>query len=413
MRSIRILLVLVAVGAIAGIAVPKAKALGYEDEPCPPQPQLKVCHPDAEVGKAYSLQIQGKGGCTPDSVVYSIVGGSLPPGLSVSSSNAQVSGTPTQPGVYQFWLQIADIPQWQGGAFWCQDDKQSQWQFQITVVQGLQIQQRQSALTAGQLNQAYNLQFTSNGGSNLTWSVSSGTLPAGLSLNSSTGLLSGTPTAVGDYNFQIKVSDGSRSDVQTYALSVVEPLRVAKATPVAEVGQPFNLALSATGGRAPYTWSATGLPAGLTLDTTTGKITGTPTAATAGSVSVTVTDSLGAATSVNVSLAVADRLALQKGALPAARTGALYSRRLFTIGGAKPLMWSVLSGLPSGIRLNAKTGRLYGVAKKAGTYRFRVTVRDSLGVSSSQRLTLKVTGKSARKVTAKRAHKVIGKKARR
>jgi hypothetical protein len=397
MRKVRVLLLLAIAAGIAAVAVPNAKALGYEDEPCPPQPQLKVCHPDAEVGKPYTLGIQGKGGCTPDSVVYSIVGGALPPGLSVSSSNAQVSGVPTTPGVYQFWLQVADIPQWQGGAFWCQDDKQSQWQFQITVVEGLQIQQRQSTLPGAQLNQGYNMQFTSNT-SGVTWSVASGALPAGLNLNPSTGLLSGTPTAVGDYNFQIKAVSGSRSDTQSYTLSVVEPLRIAKAAaPKAEVGFPFEVALQASGGRGPYTWSATGLPAGLTLDVANGTISGTPTAATAASVKVTVTDTVGTATSVTLDLPVADRLSVKRGALPSAKVGGVYSFRLTTVGGAGPFKWSVASGLPVGIKLNAKTGRLYGVARKAGTYRFRVLVSDALGARSSRSFVLKVTGGSARR----------------
>jgi Putative Ig domain len=399
MRSIRILLVLVVVGAIAGIAVPKAKALGYEDEPCPPQPQLKVCHPDAEVGKSYSLQIVGKGGCTPDSVVYEIVGGSLPPGLSVSSSNALVSGIPTQAGVYQFWLQVSDIPQWEGGAFWCQDAKQSQWQFQITVVGGLSIVQRQSTLTPGQVTKPYSLQLSATGGSNLTWSVASGALPAGLSLNPSTGLLSGTPTAAGDSQFQVKVTDGNRSDVQTYNLSIVEPLALAKpAAPAAEVGLPFQLQLNATGGKGPYTWSATGLPDGFTLDPATGVISGTPSAVSTAPVKVTVTDALGLTTTVDVNLSVSAKLALTKTSFLPAKVGVRYSARFVTIGGAGPFQWTLVSGsLPRGIKLDPSRGRLYGTARRAGTYRFRVQVTDKLGVRSSLGFVLKVTGKSARR----------------
>jgi hypothetical protein len=333
-----------------------------------------------------------------------VVSGALPPGLHLTSGrDAVISGIPTQAGQYQFWLQISDILASQGGASWCTTPdsscgcaRTSQWQFQINVNPGLQIQQRQSTLTAAQLNQAYNLQFTATGGSGLTWSVV-GALPAGLSLNASTGLLSGTPTATGEYHFQIKVTDGVRSDIQTYTLNVVEPLRIAKQTAVGEVGRPFELALTASGGKAPYTWSATGLPAGLTLDVATGKISGTPTAATAGSVKVTVTDSLGIANTLTVDLPVVDRLTVRRGALRAAKVGAVYSFRLTTIGGARPFRWSAARGLPAGIKLNARTGRLYGVAKKAGTYRFRVQVTDALGARASLSFVLKVTGGGARR----------------
>jgi Putative Ig domain len=401
MRIIRVLFLLAVVGAVGAIAVPKAKALGYEDEPCPPQPQLKVCHPNAEVGKPYSLQIQGKGGCTPDSAVYGVIAGTLPPGLSVSSSTALVSGVPTQAGVYQFWLQVSDIPQWQGGASWCQDAKQSQWQFQITVVQGLQIVQRQSTLPVAQRSKPFNLQLSvTGGGGGLSWSVSSGSLPAGLNLNAGTGLISGTPTTAGDSQFQIKVSDGTRSDVQTYTLSVVDPLVIAKpAAGAAELGLPFELQLSATGGRAPYRWSATGLPAGFTLDTATGRITGTAGATGLAAVKVTVTDALGLTTTTAVNVPVVARLALRKAALPAARVGLAYRTRLVAIGGVGPFTWALTGSrsLPRGLRLNARTGQLSGRPRQAGTYRFQVQVTDTLGVRAAVRFVLKVRGTATRR----------------
>jgi Putative Ig domain len=386
MRNIRFLLLLFGAAAIAGVFATSAKAIAFNDTPCRPDvdPTIHLC-PSGETGKSYSLQIEAHGGC--DVYTWTNPGGGLPPGLSLGSAGL-ISGTPTTAGKYVFWLQIQDtigVP-----ASWCTDDHASQRQFEIDIAPGLQIQQRQSRLPGAQLNQAYNLQFTATGGSSLTWSVASGSLPAGLTLNSSTGLLSGTPTAVGDYHFQIRTTDGNRSDVQTYDLSVVEPLRITKFTPIAEVGRPFDLTLAATGGKAPYTWSATGVPAGLTFDASTGKITGTPTAATAATVKVTVTDSVGVATSMTVSLAVVDRLTVKRGALPAAKVGSIYSFRLATVGGAHPFSWTALRGLPAGIKLNARTGRLYGTAKKAGTYRFRVQVADALGAHASLGMVLKV-----------------------
>ena len=393
MRFIRILLLVVVASTIAGVVTSDAKALGFEDEPCPLNDpvdhQLKVCHPDAEVGKPYSLQIQGKGGCTPDFVRYDVVAGTLPPGLTIEAGNALVHGTPTQAGTYRFWLQVSDLPQ-----SWCADDKQSQWQFQIKVLQPLRIQQQQSVLTPAELNKPYSLQLTAIGASNpLIWSVSSGALPAGINLNTSTGLLSGTPTQEGEAHFQIKVTDGARTDVQTYTLVVVRPLVVAKPTaPAGEVGAPFSLQLSATGGRAPYTWSVQGLPAGLTVNPATGLISGTPQAAVSGPVKATVTDSAGLPASVDIELRIATRLLVTKTPLAKARVGRTYSARITALGGVAPRSWKIVSGrLPAGVTLNTVTGRIAGIPLKAGTYRFRVQAVDALKVASAAPFVLKVT----------------------
>jgi hypothetical protein len=394
MRFLRILLLVVLASAIAGVVASSAGALGFEDEPCPltdpVDHQLKVCHPDAELGKPYSLQIVGKGGCTPTFVRYDVIAGTLPPGLTVEPSTALVSGTPTQAGVFKFYLQVSDLPQ-----SWCTDNKQSQWQFQIKVLQGLQIVQRQSTLTPGQVGQAYNMQFTASGATPTSWSVSSGSLPAGLTLNSSNGLLSGTPTATGDFTFKISASDGTQSDAQTYAMSVVEPLKItAPAAAPAEVNQPFNLALTASGGKQAYAWSlANGstLPAGLTLDTATGTISGTPTTAGASAATVTLTDSLGLTSTVNLNFAVVQQVTVVKSPLRTAKVGRKYRARLLSQGGVPPKRWAVIRGrLPKGIRLNAATGALTGTPTAAGKKRFTIRVTDKLGALSQATYVLKV-----------------------
>jgi hypothetical protein len=395
MRKIRILLLFVTTvvlaAALGGLFASKASAIAWTDSPCPPGPDgvLKICKPDAEVGKPFSMQINAREGCTPDGVTYSTPNSTLPPGLSWQQSGfgILISGTPTTPGTYTFWLSVQDVP---GKVVWCSDDHAAERQFVLTVVQGLQIVQRQSALPAGQTNTAYSLQLTANGGSNLAWSVNSGSLPAGLTLNPSSGLISGTPTQAGDSTFEVKVSDGSRSDVQTYTLSVVDKLQIASApAQVGEVGVLFSFKPNATGGRPPYKWAATGLPAGLTFDPATGEISGTPTAPGASPAKLTVTDALGLTTTLNVNVAVASKLAVAKRALSVAKAGRAYAARLAVSGGVRPLTWKA-SGAPTGLKLNARTGILSGTPRKAGTYRINVRVTDKLGVRATSVLVLMV-----------------------
>jgi hypothetical protein len=259
--------------------------------------------------------------------------------------------------------------------------------------------QRQSTLTPAQLNTPYSLNFSATGATSPTWSVSSGSLPAGVTLNSSTGVLSGAPTATGDFTFKITATEGSRSDSQTYTLTVVEQLRVAAPKKQAtEIGVPYSLTLVATGGRPGYTWAVapdSALPIGLTLNPSTGVITGNAASDGVFHTQVIVTDSLGLSTKVNFPVTVAARLAITKKALPVVKIGKLYKARLLATGGVTPTKWAILGGgpgfLPTGIKFNAKTGAFSGIATgKAGPYRLRLQVTDKLGVKASLPIILKV-----------------------
>ena len=116
-------------------------------------------------------------------------------------------------------------------------------------------------------------------------------MPTGLSLNSSSGVVSGTPTAAGTFPFAVTVTDQTSPTHETatanLSITIIPQLSIATATlPAGSVGSNYSATLNATGGVGPYTWTLTSgsLPSGLALSST-GMISGTPatgTGATAG-----------------------------------------------------------------------------------------------------------------------------------
>jgi len=125
-----------------------------------------------------------------------------------------------------------------------------------------------------------------------TVSKTSGTLPTGVTFNAVTKVLSGTPTSTGTFHVTFSATNGIGSPAtQSFTLTVVAMEITTTSLPMATHGQSYSVPLKGLGGKAPYKWTATGLPAGLTLATSTGVISGKPITAKNYTVKVTLTDS--------------------------------------------------------------------------------------------------------------------------
>jgi hypothetical protein len=162
----------------------------------------------------------------------------------------------------------------------------------ITINPGLSV--TCSTTTTGTAGAAFNsgaIKVT-GGTAPYTFSVGTGTLPAGLTLNTSTGAVTGTPTASG--TFTIKVTDAKGNVGSACSITINPGVSVTcGVNNTGTVGVPFNSGpITVTGGTAPYTFTVVGnLPRGLTLNTSTGAVTGTP--MSSGSFSIQATDSEG------------------------------------------------------------------------------------------------------------------------
>jgi hypothetical protein len=246
-----------------------------------------------------------------------------------------------------------------------------------------------TSLPAATVGTAYSTTLAATGGAGtLTWSISAGTLPAGLSLNASTGAIAGTPATAATSTFTAQVSDsGNPAMTATHQFSLTvnpAPLAIMSTSlPNGTVNSNYGTTLQTTGGTTPYTWAVTtgSLPAGLSLNTSTGAITGIPTASGTSTFKVTVTDSTTptAMTAVQqFSILVNATLSVTTTTLPNATVGTNYNQTLQSSGGTAPVTWSVTVGsLPAGLTLNGATGVISGSPTASGTSNFTVQASDS------------------------------------
>ena len=265
-----------------------------------------------------------------------------------------------------------------------------------------------SSLPSGTVGTAYSATLQATGGTTpYSWSVSSGSLPAGLTLNASSGAISGTPTASGTSSFTVKVTDAS-SNTATASLSISvaaasQTLSISTSSvPAGTIGTAYSVTLKATGGTTPYTWtlSSGSLPTGLTLNSSTGVISGTPTAAGSSAFTVQAKDSSSPVQTATKSLTLAvaaATLAISTSSLPESTVGTAYSATFQATGGTSPYTWSIISGsLPSGLSLNPN-GQISGSPSTQGTSSFSVQVHDSSSPAqtASDSYSIVVTGSTS------------------
>jgi len=168
-----------------------------------------------------------------------------------------------------------------------------------------------TSLPTGTMNLEYSQALAASGGTGpYTWTVASGTPPAGLNL-SPQGVLSGRPTSSGSTTFTVRVTDSrQQTATQTYTITVNAPVPTLAITtaslPTGTVGTAYpSTTLTATGGTPPYRqWAVTSgsLPPGIVLNNATGVISGTPTAAGSFTFTVTVADSANGAANRNYTI---------------------------------------------------------------------------------------------------------------
>jgi hypothetical protein len=341
--------------------------------------------PAAIAGTAYSQQLTaGFFGNVP----FHVAG--LPAGMTLSVDGL-LSGTPATPGTYNITVAVPT----------------SHMQQQLTLtVNPAPLVITTTSLPAATVGTAYSQQLRTIGGLGLyTWTLASGTLPAGLTLSTS-GLLSGTPMTPGTNSVTVQAADGespAQSVQQQLTLTVnAAPLVITTTSlPAATAGTAYSQQLTATGGTGTYTWALAGgtLPAGLALSAS-GLISGTPTSSGTPTFTVQAADAESPAQTAHQQFTLtvhAAPLLITTRSLPNASVDHAYTQQLRATGGTGPYTWTLASGrLPAGITLS-REGALHGEPWAAGTYVFTMRATDSQWQAQSvtERLSITVAGDRA------------------
>jgi RHS repeat-associated protein len=366
--------------------------------------------PAARQYKVYSATVKASGGVQP--YAWSIISGAVPTGLSLNLSTGVISGSPTGSGTSSFTVQATDSSS--------PSPESATASLSITVAPTALLAVTTTSLTGATQGVNYSQAVKASGGiTPYSWSILSGALPAGLSLDPSTGTITGAPTASGTLNFTVQVTDSSTPTAQTatQALSIAVAASALTITtaklPAAQQYKVYSATVKASGGVKPYAWSvaAGALPAGLTLNPSTGAITGSPTGSGTSSFTVQVADtstpsSQTATAALSIGVAATPPLAVTTTSLAAATQGVSYSQTLSASGGVTPYSWSIVSGaLPGGLNLSS-TGAITGTPTGSGTSDFTVQVIDSSSPAvetATQALSITATA-SPLAVTTKSVH---------
>ena len=336
------------------------------------------------VGTTYSVQLAGSGGVPP--YRWSVVSGStLPAGLSLSAAGV-LSGIPmaTAGGTTNVAILMTD-----SGAPKSVSASQV---MGISIGAAPAIAFGSAMPATAYNNQAYTGSAAASGGAGaLTYTLSGGALPAGLSLNSASGAVTGTISAAGTYSFTINAADSfGDSANKSYQIAAANPLinltPAPGSLPFAVVGQAYSQTLTAAGGTGTgYTWVVSGLSNGLTSSASGATLTISGPATTAGTVNftATVTDSAGNSSGLPAfSIPVYGPVMLPStipATLPStASLNAAYSGTVTASGGSGNYSWTV-TGQSDGLGTSFSGGILTvsGTPTTIGTVSLNVSVKDT------------------------------------
>ena len=334
----------------------------------PPTITTPTLLPHGIINTAYSQTITATG----DTPISWSLTGNLPTGLTLSNEGV-ISGTPTVLGIFNFNVIATNI--------WGDDIKT----FSIYIFVPPVI--TTTTLPNGIINTEYTQDLTATGTMPIDWLVLSGNLPTGLTL-STEGIISGTPTVSGSFDFTVQATNIAGSVTRTLTITInIPPVITTTTLPNGIIGTAYNQTLTVTG-TSPIAWSffSGNLPTGLTFDAN-GTISGIPTEAGIFNFSVQVTNVAGNNIK-SLTITILERPVITTTTLPNGIIHTEYSQTLLATG-TMPIDWYVFGGnLPTGLTLS-KEGIISGIPTVSGIFDFTVQATNIAG-SVTRALTITI-----------------------
>ena len=342
--------------------------------------------PDGTAGTFYSQNIDATGGSGDWN--WSMTSGTLPEGVEFVDfgETGRVRGTPEQPGLFEFTIQATD------NVYTDLNDSKT---FSLTIKPAI-LSILTTSLPQGKVGTGYNQTIRASGGTlPYNWSLYSGALPHGLSLNTTTGEISGTPSGAGTFNFNIQITDSGdpqQSDVKSFSITITPAeLHITTQSPLPDckAGTDYSCQLRANGGETPYTWAVINrspqwFAEGLNLSSDgllSGNINSDP---ETGQLTIQVTDNASETDSKTFELSITPGdLELLQAYLPDGTVEQEYAGSITYRYGTPPMIspWTFTGDLPPGLTImyQSRNSSIYigGTPTEAGEFHFTVTVRDS------------------------------------
>ena len=254
-----------------------------QPEPELPPSIITTSLPAGEIDIEYSAILSATG-TTP--ITWSINSGALPDGLTLNAETGEISGIPTIVNIFSFSVKASNR------------NGEDTGDFQIEIIpEALPPSITTVSLPDGISGTAYFQTLTATGSTPITWSIESGALPTGLSINSNTGVISGIPNVANDFYFTVMATNSVGSDTKDFQITIdlpdTPPVITTTSLPNGEIDKPYTATLEATGAH-PIEWTLTSgsLPTGLTLQAD-GTISGIPTELDWFNFTVQATNSIG------------------------------------------------------------------------------------------------------------------------